>query len=300
MISLSPRFGLAALFVALRALPVRKPAKAPPATRTARRGQGTVALVGAGPGSADLITLRGLDRLKAADVVYYDRLADPALLDHARPGASLIYVGKAPGCHAMPQARINALLVQSARQGLRVVRLKCGDPGIFGRGAEEAEALAEAGLPCEIVPGVTSACAAAAAAGSFLTERGKTERLVLATGHLRHDGPQDWQATAQAGTTLALYMGVGQAAAITKGLLAAGWPADAAVKVVSRAQTPAQQVFACQLDGLAALCARHPGLNPAMLLIRWPLPAPAPDAAPLAPPAKAGYSHQQHRRAGVV
>ncbi len=180
---------------------------------TARVKPGFVSLVGAGPGSADLITLRGLDKIKAADAIYYDRLADPALLLHAPKGALLVNVGKAPGCHTKSQAEINALLVKSAQLGQRVVRLKCGDPGIFARGAEEAEALTAAGIGWDIVPGVTSACAAAAAAGSFLTERGQTERLVLATGHLRHDDARDWTATAQAGTTLACYMGVAQSPA---------------------------------------------------------------------------------------
>ncbi len=232
---------------------------------------GMVSLVGAGPGSADLITLRGLQRLQQADVVYYDRLADPALLAHAPAQAALVYVGKAPGQHALPQPQINALLVQASRAGQRVVRLKCGDPGVFARGAEEAAALSDAGLPWEIIPGVTSACAAAAAAGSFLTERGQTERLILATGHLRHDGPQDWQASAQPGTTLALYMGVGQASELVQGLIAAGWPAASPVEVISKAQTPEQRLFHCRLDGLAALCQQNAGLNPAMLLIRWPL-----------------------------
>ena len=250
-----------------------------PRTRAVRPG--FVSLVGAGPGSADLITLRGLVRLQAADVVYYDRLADPALLSHAKRGAALIYVGKAPGCHAMPQAQINALLVQAAQAGQQVVRLKCGDPGIFGRGAEEAAALDAAGVSWDIVPGVTSACAAAASAGSFLTERGKTERIIFATGHLRHDTAQDWGSTAQAGTTLACYMGVSQAGAITKGLQQAGWPMDASVQVISKAQTPAEKIFACRLDGLQDLCAAHPGLNPAILLIRWPLTADAPEQVAL-------------------
>ena len=239
---------------------------------TAQAKSGFVSLVGAGPGSADLITLRGLDRIKTADAIYYDHLADPALLLHARKGATLVNVGKAPGCHTKSQPEINVLLVQAARSGQRVVRLKCGDPGIFARGAEEAEAMTAAGIAWEIVPGITSACAAAAAAGSFLTERGQTERLVLAAGHLRHDGAQDWTSTAQAGTTLACYMGIAQAPAITEGLLRAGWPAQTAVEVISKAQTPDQQVFHCRLDALPPLCASQPGLNPAMLLIRWPLP----------------------------
>jgi uroporphyrin-III C-methyltransferase len=273
MTVLAPRPLIAPLLMAFRALQAAlpKPARrrAAPLTRTAK--QGSVSLVGAGPGSADLITLRGLARLKAADTVYYDRLADPALLTHARPDAALIYVGKAPGCHAMPQDRINALMVAAARQGQRVVRLKCGDPGIFGRGAEEAAALTAAGIAWDVIPGVTAASAAAASARSFLTERGQTERLILATGHLRHDGAQDWASTAMPGTTLACYMGVSQAGAITDGLRAAGWPARSPVQVISRAQTPDEQVFTCTLDGLPSLCECHPGLNPAIMLIRWPL-----------------------------
>ena len=255
------------------------PPKTPALPHARAIKSGFVSLVGAGPGSADLITLRGLDRLKAADVVYYDRLADPALLSHAKRGAVLVYVGKAPGCHAIPQEQINALLVQAARAGQQVVRLKCGDPGIFGRGAEEAAALAAAGVDWNIVPGVTSACAAAASASSFLTERGKTERIIFATGHLRHDAPQDWGATAQPGTTLACYMGVSQAGAITEGLRQAGWPMDASVQVISKAQTPAEQIFQCRLNGLEDLCEAHHGLNPAILLIRWPLTADAPQSA---------------------
>ncbi len=272
MITLAPKPLFAKLILAFRAWQARLPrATASTNTQTKAAKQGFVSLVGAGPGSADLITLRGLERLQAADVVYYDRLADPALLKRARKGAVLIYVGKAPGCHAMPQGQINALLVQSAQAGQQVVRLKCGDPGIFGRGAEEADAMNAAGVAWDIVPGVTSACAAAASARSFLTERGQTERLILATGHLRHDGAQDWTTTAQAGTTLACYMGVSQAASITQGLLGAGWPAGSAVQVISKAQTAEERVFHCRLDGLEALCAQHPNLNPAILLIRWTL-----------------------------
>ena len=275
MTTLAPKPLFANLILAFRAWQARLPQAAAPVQTHGKAGMaGFVSLVGAGPGSADLITLRGLQRLQAADVVYYDRLADPALLDHARKGARLVYVGKAPGCHAMPQGQINELLVQSAQAGQRVVRLKCGDPGIFGRGAEEADAMDAAGVAWEIVPGVTSACAAAASARSFLTERGQTERLILATGHLRHDGAQDWATTAQAGTTLACYMGVSQSGAITQGLLGAGWPADSAVQVISKAQTCDEQVFHCRLDGLEALCRAQSGLNPAILLIRWPLTQP--------------------------
>ncbi|OZA08911.1 MAG: uroporphyrinogen-III C-methyltransferase [Rhodobacterales bacterium 17-64-5] len=283
MITLAPKPLFTPLILAFRAWQARLPNGSTThiAAPAKAAKQGFVSLVGAGPGSADLITLRGLERLQAADVVYYDRLADPALLKRARKTARLIYVGKAPGCHAMPQAQINALLVQSAQAGQQVVRLKCGDPGIFGRGAEEADAMNAAGVAWDIVPGVTSACAAAASARSFLTERGQTERLILATGHLRHDGAQDWTTTAQAGTTLACYMGVSQAASITQGLLGAGWPAACAVQVISKAQTREEQVFHCRLDRLEALCAQHPNLNPAILLIRWTLTDAASGVSPV-------------------
>ncbi len=240
----------------------------------ADRKPGHVTLLGAGPGAADLITLRGLVALQAADVIYYDRLADPALLAHAKPGARCISVGKAPGCHSVPQDQINARLVQSAQKGQTVVRLKCGDPGIFGRGAEEADALTQAGIPWSIIPGVTAACAAAASAQSFLTERGQTERVIFATGHRREGETTDWATTAAPGTTLACYMGVSTAADLQTGLVAAGWPETCPIEVISKAQTPDQRVLRGQLSGLAGLCQSEQNLNPAILLIRWPANSP--------------------------
>lgn len=240
--------------------------------------QGHVTLLGAGPGAADLITLRGMQALRSADVVFYDRLSDPELLSFTKPGARLVSVGKAPGNHLVPQPQINALLVQAGQQGHKVVRLKCGDPGIFGRGAEEAEALDAAGLSWSIVPGVTAACGAAAAANSFLTERGQTERVIFSTGHRRQGEVTDWSAGAAPGTTLACYMGVSTALELQNGLLDAGWPKTCGVEVVSKAQTPDQRVLRGQLDGLAALCQSEKALNPAILLIRWPMPC-APDMA---------------------
>ena len=234
------------------------------------RARGQVTLLGAGPGAADLITLRGLRALQTADVIFYDRLADAALLSHAKPGASCIPVGKAPGNHSVSQDRINQLLVAAAQRGSQAVRLKCGDPSVFGRGAEEALALTEAGIPWQIIPGVTAACAAAAAARSFLTERGVTERVIFATGHRRAGDVTDWSAAAAPGTTLACYMAVAGVAEIQRGLSAAGWPAHCPVEVISRAQTPDEKILRGQLQGLEILCAPHTDLNPAILLIRWP------------------------------
>ncbi|MBI1170029.1 uroporphyrinogen-III C-methyltransferase [bacterium] len=259
------------LIAAFRRLEARlRPPRSVVSRSKARDNAGHVVLLGAGPGSADLITLRGLAALQAADVIYHDRLADPALLSHARPGALCIPVGKAPGHHSVPQDQINARLIASARLGHAVVRLKCGDPGIFGRGAEEAEALTRAGVGWSIIPGVTAACAAAAAAQSFLTERGQTERVVFATGHRRAGEVTDWRAAAAPGTTLACYMGVSTAAGLQAGLLEAGWPAACLVEVVSKAQTPDQRILRGRLVGLAQLCQSEPRLNPAILLIRWP------------------------------
>lgn len=236
----------------------------------ARRKLGHVTLLGAGPGAADLITLRGLAALQTADVIYYDRLIDPSLLTYAKKGATYISVGKAPGHHSVPQDQINARLVQSAQLGEAVLRLKCGDPGIFGRGAEEAQALNMAGIPWTIIPGITAACAAAASAHSFLTERGVTERVVFATGHRRAGGVTDWAACAAPGTTLACYMGVSSASDLQNGLLTAGWPASCPIEIISKAQTADERVLRGDLHELATLCQSEQNLNPAILLIRWP------------------------------
>lgn len=228
-----------------------------------------VALVGAGPGSRDLITLRGVQRLQEADVICYDRLVDPGLLELARRDAERVYVGKAPGCHSWPQDRINAFLVSEARRGKRVVRLKCGDPGIFARGAEEAEALQAAGITVEIVPGVTAASAAAAASGTFLTERGRTDTLVLTTGQRADDTtPPEWVAQLRTGARVAVYMGVAKAGQITALLDEAGL-ADAQVQIVSRAQTPDQKVVCCAASDLVATIQQQQIENPAILFLTW-------------------------------
>ncbi|MEM9147459.1 MAG: uroporphyrinogen-III C-methyltransferase [Pseudomonadota bacterium] len=247
------------------------PSGRPPALRRATRG--LVSLVGAGPGSADLITLRGLERLRSADICFYDRLVDPALLDHLPARAKRVYVGKLPGGPSWPQARINAALVAAASQGWRTVRLKCGDPGIFARGAEEAAALAAAGLPWESVPGVTAASAAAATSGTFLTVRGKTETLVLATGRLRAGGGRpDWAGHMRPGTLMALYMGVAAAPQIAATLLADGVPATCVADVVSAAGTPGERVLRTSLGALARDLEAAALPNPAIIFLRWPKP----------------------------
>lgn len=228
-----------------------------------------VALVGAGPGSSDLITLRGVQRLQEADVVFYDRLVDPGVLELARRDAERVYVGKEPGCHAWPQDRINSLVVSAALRGQRVVRLKCGDPGVFARGAEEAEALAEAGLAYEIVPGVTAASGAAAAVGGFLTERGKTDTLVLTTGRKAEANERpDWVQHLSARSNVAVYMGVQSAAQITEVLREAGMVDDVQVTAVSNAQRANQKVLECAAPDLVEQIAQAGVVSPAILFLR--------------------------------
>ncbi|MFQ8431522.1 siroheme synthase CysG [Amaricoccus sp. W119] len=234
---------------------------------------GFVSLVGAGPGSRDLITLRGVQRLQEADVIFYDRLVDPDLLELARRDAERIYVGKAPGATSWPQERINGVVTAAARAGKRVVRLKCGDPGIFARGAEEGEACDAAGVPWEIVPGVTAASAAAAELGGFLTERGRYDSLVLTTGVTRPGDPApDWASLARPGTTLALYMGVGAAGGIRDALIGAGAPPGSRVEIVERAGSPDARVHRATLGALAETVSREGIGNPAIMLIRLPKP----------------------------
>jgi uroporphyrin-III C-methyltransferase/precorrin-2 dehydrogenase/sirohydrochlorin ferrochelatase len=230
---------------------------------------GSVALVGAGPGAKDLITLRGVQRLQEADVIYYDRLVDPAILDLARRDAERIYVGKQPGCHSWPQAKITQTLVTAARNGARVVRLKCGDPGIFARSMEELDAVRAAGIPLEIVPGVTAACGAAAASGQTLTEREAIDTLILATGHFT-DGCAipDAVKTLAPGTCVALYMAVSTAPDISAYLATHYQASDIGVTIVAHAQSERQIVATCDIMSLPATLAQHRITDTAMLLLK--------------------------------
>ncbi len=185
---------------------------------------GVVYLVGAGPGDPDLLTLKAARLLGEAQVVVYDRLVGEGILDLIPAGASRIAVGKAPGLHCVPQAEINALLVASARKGRRVVRLKGGDPFLFGRGSEEALYLRANGIPFEVVPGVTAASAACAYAGIPLTHRGESRLVQLVTGHLQEGEALDlpWDVLAKGQGTLAFYMGLANLPVIVERLIAAG------------------------------------------------------------------------------
>jgi uroporphyrin-III C-methyltransferase len=219
--------------------------------REPRPTSGVVHLVGAGPGDPGLLTVKGLSLLRRADAVVHDRLVDLSLLDEAPEGAERIDVGKAPGRHALRQEEINALLVELARRGLRVVRLKGGDPFVFGRGGEECESLAAADIPFEVVPGVSSAFAAPAAAGIPLTHRGLAGSFTVVTGHRAGDAPDDldWTLLVRS-ETLVVLMGVQTLPLLARRLIEHGRPADTPVAAVHAGTTPAQSVVTALLGEL--------------------------------------------------
>ena len=213
---------------------------------------GTVALVGAGPGDPGLITVRGLQCIESADVVLYDRLVDRRLLRAAGPSARLIDAGKTPGGGGRRQEEINRALVSEAREGRAVVRLKGGDPFVFGRGGEEAEALAEAGIPFEVVPGVTSAIAAPAYAGIPVTHRGTASSFTVVTGNEAPDKGEttvDWDLLARLGGTIVVLMGWENLKAIVRALTEAGYPRDTPAALIRWGAAPAQEtVFGAVAD----------------------------------------------------
>ena len=214
--------------------------------------QGFVSLVGAGPGNPDLLTLRGLRRLQAAEVILPDALLEPTFADLYPPGALVIPAGKRGGRSSTPQVRIHTLMIEHARAGARVVRLKNGDPLLFGRGHEEAQALAAAGIPFEIVPGVSALQAGAAAAGLSLTHRGLTDQVRILQGHDLLERSPDWAGLAAPGPTLAIFMATRALKAIAQRLLAAGAPPDLPVVLVENASGPFETVTRSLLAHAAA------------------------------------------------
>jgi uroporphyrin-III C-methyltransferase/precorrin-2 dehydrogenase/sirohydrochlorin ferrochelatase len=228
--------------------------------------QGEIALVGAGPGDVGLLTLRGLQVMQQADVVLYDHLVSEETLDLVRRDAERICVGKRAGAHSVIQEETNRLLVELAQQGKRVVRLKGGDPFIFGRGGEELQVAAAAGIPFQVVPGVTAAAGATAYAGIPLTHRDHAQSVTFITGHCRDDDDGlDWPALARARQTLAIYMGTMKAADISRNLIAHGRDADTPVAVISRGTRADQQVQTGTLQQLEQLTRQAP--LPALLVI---------------------------------
>jgi uroporphyrin-III C-methyltransferase len=225
-----------------------------------------VALVGGGPGDLDLMTVRALRLLRRADVVVHDRLAPRAALEEVRAGAVLVDVGKVPGHHAVPQSGINALIVAHAQAGKFVVRLKGGDPYLFGRGGEEVEACRAAGVPVEVVPGVSSAFAVPAAAGVPVTHRGLARSVTVLTGH-------DDLSTARLaglaalGGTIVVLMGVARIAALAAGLRAAGMAGDVPVALVERGWTDEQRTTRTDLAGVADAVRTRRVSSPAVVVI---------------------------------
>ena len=229
--------------------------------------EGLVQLVGAGPGDPDLLTLKAARAIAAAEVVVYDHLVGAAILELIPGHARRIYAGKEAGRHALPQPEINALLVRLGRAGLRVVRLKGGDPFIFGRGGEEMQALQTAGIACEIIPGITSAAGAAACSGIPLTHREHAQTLVFATGHLKDDSVElDWTSLARPNQTVVIYMGLGALEIICRELIAHGLPPHTPAAVVQDATTARQCGVTARLDALAA-AVRAAGIRPPALIM---------------------------------
>jgi uroporphyrin-III C-methyltransferase len=232
---------------------------------------GRVVLVGAGPGDPELITVKGAKALAGADVVVYDRLAAPSLLELAPADAERIYVGKQPGGHAMKQHEIEAVLVDRARFGHTVVRLKGGDPFVFGRGGEELLACAEAGIPCEVIPGITSAVAAPAAAGIPVTHRGIARSFAVVTastaGTAHEPDATDLSRLATAVDTLVLLMAAGRLAETCRSLIDAGRDADEPAALVMWATTPEERSVIGTLSDLPALAAAASLGPPATLIV---------------------------------
>jgi uroporphyrin-III C-methyltransferase len=230
---------------------------------------GRVFLVGAGPGDPELLTVKAMRLIGRAEAVVYDRLVSDEVLALVPTGARMFPVGKAPRCHPVPQHQINALLVSLARQGLTVVRLKGGDPFIFGRGSEETEHLRAAGIPFEVAPGITAAQGAAAATGVPLTHRGLASGVRYVTGHCRADLPLDldWAGLADPQTTLVVYMGVANIAEIAGRLIEHGMPRDVPVLAVNNASLPSERRLLARLDDVAARTAEAAFAGPVLFLI---------------------------------
>lgn len=229
---------------------------------------GEVTLVGAGPGDPELLTLKGLRALQDADVIFYDRLVSPQTLDLARRDAERIAVGKACGTHSTSQATINALLIEHARRGRRVVRLKGGDPLIFGRGGEELEALAAAGIAFSVIPGITAAAGCAAYAGIPLTHRDYSHAVSFITGHSDSGAQEpDWASLARARQTTVFYMGLANAANIAARLMAFGAPASRPAAIVAAGTTERQRIVVTSLGSLGNACQAARLESPALLIV---------------------------------
>lgn len=228
---------------------------------------GSVALVGAGPGAADLLTVRALRAIEAADVVLFDALVGAEIVDLIPAHARRIAVGKRGHRASTPQDFINRLMVRLARQGARIVRLKGGDPSIFGRVAEERAFLESHGVAVTVIPGVTTASAAAAQFGFSLTERAAARRVLFTTGRTLNGATEDWDLAADAQTTVCLYMGCGDIAAIASRIIAQGRSADTPAVIVQSVERPEASLIACTLQDLANWAANLKGNGPVFIAI---------------------------------
>lgn len=233
-----------------------------------KRAAGCVSLVGAGPGEAELLTLKAQRKLREADVIVHDRLIGPDILEYARRDAIRIPVGKTPGKPSPRQEDINAILVREAKAGRHVVRLKGGDPYVFGRGGDEQRALEAHGIPVDVVPGVTAALACAASIGLPLTLRGRNQSITILTGASEDGLPEhDWKALAKPGQTLAIYMGIGSAGHTQARLLNAGIDAATPVTIVENGTLVDERVFETRIDQLAAAVRLHAIAGPAIIYV---------------------------------
>lgn len=230
--------------------------------------KGVVYLVGAGPGDPDLLTVKALRLIQAADVVVFDRLVSTEIMDLIPPGISRIAVGKAPGMHCVPQKEINDLLASLARKSRSIVRLKGGDPFVFGRGSEEALHLDKLGIPFEVVPGITAASAVSTYAGIPLTHRSMSRGVRLVTGHLQEGDALelDWKTLADSSATLVIYMGLSNLATITQGLISAGRESSTPAAAIQDGTTPRQRRVIATL-GTLEQAVRDDGLRSPVIII---------------------------------
>ncbi|MBI3367545.1 MAG: uroporphyrinogen-III C-methyltransferase [Burkholderiales bacterium] len=231
----------------------------------------TVTLVGAGPGDPELLTVKAARAIAAARIVLYDHLVSKAVLELVPPGTDLVYVGKESAHHTMPQEGIIALMIHLAQSGRPVLRLKGGDPYIFGRGGEEAQALAEAGVPFQVIPGISAAQGAAASAGIPLTHRDHAARVLWVTGHLRAGAASaldlDWPVLARAGQTLVVYMGVASLPLLSAQLIHHGLDPCTPAAVIERATLPEQRTLVGSVQSLPALALEQRVSAPALIII---------------------------------